>query len=121
LTVKTYEEAIEVTHKLLKPHIKHLKREVTDDDVKRLLEIKMRRITKHDSDKADTFIQSLEDELKQIAYNLEHIIDFSIDYFKDLKAKFGEGRERKTEIRTFDNIAARKVVVRNKKLLRRLQ
>jgi topoisomerase-4 subunit A len=113
---KTYEEAIEVTHKLLKPHIKHLKREVTDDDVKRLLEIKMRRITKHDSDKADTFIQSLEDELKQIAHNLEHIIDFSIDYFKDLKAKFGEGRERKTEIRTFDNIAARKVVVRNKKL-----
>lgn len=113
---KTYEEAIEVTHKLLKPHIKHLKREVTDDDVKRLLEIKMRRITKHDSDKADTFIESLEEELKQIAYNLENIIDFAIDYYKDLKKKFGEGRERKTEIRTFDSIAAQKVVVANKKL-----
>ena len=113
---KSYEEAIEVTHKLLKPHIKHLKRDVTDDDVKRLLEIKMRRITKHDSDKADTFIQSLEEELKQIAHHLENLIDYAIDYFKDLKSKFGEGRERKTEIRTFDNIAARKVVVANKKL-----
>ncbi|MEO9533189.1 MAG: DNA gyrase/topoisomerase IV subunit A [Crocinitomicaceae bacterium] len=113
---KTYEEAIEVTHKLLKPHIKHLKRKVTDDDVKRLLEIKMRRITKHDADKADTFIQSLEDELKQIAHNLENLIEFAIDYFKDLKKRFSEGRERKTEIKTFDNIAARKVVVANKKL-----
>ncbi|MCB9224128.1 MAG: DNA gyrase/topoisomerase IV subunit A [Crocinitomicaceae bacterium] len=113
---KTYEEAIEVTHKLLKPHIKHLKREVTDDDIKRLLEIKMRRITKHDSDKADTFIESLEEELKQIAYHLENIIEFAIDYFKDLKVKFGEGKERKTEIRAFDNIAVQKVVVANKKL-----
>ncbi len=113
---KSYDEAIEVTHKLLKPHIKHLKREVTDDDVKRLLEIKMRRITKHDADKADTFIQSLEDELKQIAFNLKNIIDFSIEYFKDLKKRFGEGRERKTEIKAFDTISASKVVVANKKL-----
>lgn len=113
---KTYEEAIEVTHKLLKPHIKHLKREVTDDDVKRLLEIKMRRITKHDADKADTFIESLEEELKQIAHNLKNIIDYSIDYFKDLKKRFGEGRERKTEIKAFDTISASKVVVANKKL-----
>lgn len=113
---KSYDEAIEVTHKLLKPHIKHLKREVTDDDIKRLLEIKMRRITKHDSDKADTFIQSLLDELKQIAHDLKHIVDYAIDYFKEIKKKFGEGKERKTEIRTFDNIAARKVVVANKKL-----
>lgn len=113
---KTYEEAIEVTHVLLKPHIKHLKRKVTDDDVKRLLEIKMRRITKHDADKADTFIESLEEELKQIAFHLENLIEFAIDYFKDLKKRFGEGRERKTEIKIFDNITARKVVVANKKL-----
>ncbi|MFT4601381.1 MAG: topoisomerase-4 subunit A [Arenicella sp.] len=113
---KTYDEAIEVTHKLLKPHIKHLKRKVTDDDVKRLLEIKMRRITKHDADKADTFIESLEEELKQIAFHLENLIDYAIDYFKELKKKFGEGKERKTEIRTFDTISASKVVVANKKL-----
>lgn len=113
---KTYEEAIEVTHKLLKPHIKHLKREVTDDDVKKLMEIRMRRITKHDADKADSFIESLEEELKEIAYHLEHLIDYAIDYFKDLKKQFGAGRERKTEIKVFDNISAKKVIVANKKL-----
>ncbi|MCG8576179.1 MAG: DNA gyrase/topoisomerase IV subunit A [Flavobacteriales bacterium] len=113
---KSYEEAIEVTHKLLKPHIKHLKRKVTDDDVERLLELKMRRITKHDSDKADLRIAALEEELKQVKYHLENLIDYAIDYFKDVKAKFGEGKERKTEIRVFDNISAKKVIVANKKL-----
>lgn len=113
---KTYEEAIEVTHKLLKPHIKHLKRPVTDDDVKRLLEIRMRRITKHDADKADTYIEGLEDELKVIANHLENLIDYAIDYFKDLKDKFGEGKERKSEIKVFDTISAKKVIVANKKL-----
>jgi len=113
---KTYEEAIEVTHKLLKPHIKNLARAVTDDDVKRLLELKMRRITKHDSDKADNYIQSLEDELKEVEHNLANLIDYAIAYFKDVKAKFSDGKERKTEIRTFDNISANKVIVANKKL-----
>ncbi len=113
---KSYEEAIEVTHELLKPHIKHLQRAVTDDDVKRLLELKMRRITKHDSDKADTYIQSLEEELKEVEHHLANLIDYAISYFKDVKAKFAEGKERKTEIRTFDNIAAKKVIVANKKL-----
>ncbi|MCH2234237.1 MAG: DNA gyrase/topoisomerase IV subunit A [Crocinitomicaceae bacterium] len=113
---KTYDEAIEVTHKLLKPHIKHLKREVTDEDVKKLLEIRMRRITKHDAEKADTYIAGLEEELKEIEHNLANIIDFAIDYFKDLKKKFGEGRERKTELKVFDTISAKKVIVANKKL-----
>ena len=113
---KTYDEAIEVTHKLLKPHIKHLKRAVTDDDVKRLLEIKMRRITKHDADKADNYIASLEEEMEQIKYDLEHLTDYAIDYFKDLKKRFGEGKERRTEIKTFDTISAKKVIVANKKL-----
>jgi len=113
---KTYDEAIEITHKLLKPHIKHLARKVTDDDVKRLLELRMRRITKHDADKADTYIESLEDELKEVEANLANLIEYAIDYFKDVKSKFGEGKERKTEIKTFDNIAARKVIIANKKL-----
>jgi topoisomerase-4 subunit A len=113
---KTYDEAIEVTHKLLKPHIKHLNREVTDVDVKRLLEIKMRRITKHDSDKADNYIASLEDEMERIKHNLENLTDYAIDYFKDLKKRFSEGKERKTEIKTFDTISAKKVIVANKKL-----
>lgn len=113
---KTYEEAIEVTHELLKPHIKHLKRVVTDEDVKRLLEIKMRRITKHDADKADNYISSLEEELKEVQHHLDHLIEYAIDYFKDLKVKFSEGKERKTEIKVFDTISAKKVIVANKKL-----
>ncbi|MFD1553903.1 DNA gyrase/topoisomerase IV subunit A [Putridiphycobacter roseus] len=113
---RTYEEAIEITHELLKPHIKHLARAVTDEDVKKLLELRMRRITKHDADKADTYIQSLEAELKEVEHHLANLIEYAIAYFKDLKEKFSEGKERKTEIRTFDNIAARKVIVANKKL-----
>lgn len=112
----TYEEAIPLIHKLLKPFTKNLRREVTDDDVKRLLEIKMRRITKHDASKADTYIESLEEELKQVQHHLDNLIDYAIDYFKDLKNKFSDGKERKTEIKVFDNISAKKVIVANKKL-----
>lgn len=113
---KTYDEAIEVTHKLLKPHIKHLVREVTDEDVKRLLEIKMRRITKHDAEKADTFIESLETQMAEVKHHLDNLIDYAIEYFKNLKKKYGEGKERKTEIRTFDTVDKTKVIVSNKKL-----
>ena len=112
----TYENAIPLIHKLLKPFTKNLKREVTDDDVKRLLEIKMRRITKHDADKADNYILSLEEELKQVQHHLNNLIEYAIDYFKDLKKKFSEGKERKTEIKVFDTISAKKVIVANKKL-----
>ena len=113
---KTYEEAIEVTHVLLKPHIKHLLREVTNDDVIRLLEIKMRRITKHDGDKADTYINSLEDQIAEVKEKLNNLIEFAIEYFKNLKVKYGKGKERKTEIRTFDMVDKSKVIVSNKKL-----
>ncbi len=113
---KTYDEAIEVTHELLKPHIKHLKRAVTDDDVKRLLEIRMRRITKHDSDKADNYITSLEEEMAEIQNHLDNLIEYAIAYYKDLKKQFGDGKERRTEIKIFDTISAKKVIVANKKL-----
>ncbi|MGB0402724.1 MAG: DNA gyrase/topoisomerase IV subunit A [Salibacteraceae bacterium] len=113
---KTYEEAIEVTLKLLKPHTKHLKRAVTEEDVKRLLEIRMRRITKHDADKADNFISSLEDELAQVQFNLDHLVDYAIDYYKNLKKKYSEGKERKTEIKNFEEINKAKVAVANVKL-----
>lgn len=111
-----YEEAIELTHELLKPYIKHLLREVDDEDVKRLLEIKMRRITKHDADKAEEKLLNLEDEIKQVKFHLENLIDYAINYFKEIKKKFGEGRERKTEIRSFESIDAAKVAVSNVKL-----
>ena len=111
-----YDEAIEVTIKLLKPFTKHLLREVTDEDVKRLLEIRMRRITKHDSEKADEKLSNLEDEIKQVKFDLKNLVDYAINYFKELKKKYGEGRERKTEIRSFESIDAAKVAVSNVKL-----
>ncbi|MGE0561687.1 MAG: DNA gyrase/topoisomerase IV subunit A [Flavobacteriales bacterium] len=111
-----YEEAIDKTLELLQPFIKHLLRPVNDEDVKRLLEIRMRRITKHDADKAEEKLLALEDELKQVKYNLEHLIEFAIEYFKEIKRKYGEGRERKTEIRSFENIDAAQVAINNVKL-----
>ena len=111
-----YDEAIELTHKLLQPHIKKLLREVTDEDVKRLLEIKMRRITRHDAEKADEKLLALEDEIEKVKYNLANLIDFAVDYFKNLKNKYGEGKERKTELRSFESIDAAKVAVSNVKL-----
>ena len=111
-----YDEAIELTHKLLKPHIKNLIRKVTDDDVKKLLEIRMRRITRHDSDKADELLVRLEADIKQTKNHLANLIDFAVKYFKELKRKYGEGKDRKTEIKQFDNIVASKVAVANTKL-----
>jgi len=113
---ETWEEVIGNISKGLKPHIKHLKRDVTEDDIVRLTEIKIKRISKFDSFKADEHLAKLEAELEQVQHNLDNIIDFSIEYFKNLKKKYGEGRERRTEIKTFDTIVATKVVVANKKL-----
>lgn len=111
-----YDEAIALTHDLLKPFIKHLLRKITDDDVKRLLEIRMRRITKHDSDKAEEKLESLEGEIEKVKFHLANLVDFAVDYFKELKKKYGEGRERKTELRSFESIDATKVAVSNVKL-----
>ena len=113
---KSYEEAKKLTYDLLQPHIKHLVRDVTDADIERLMEIRMRRITKHDADKADTMIASLEDEVDRVNGHLANLVEFAIDYYKNLKKKYGKGRERKTEIRSFENIEATKVAVKNAKL-----
>lgn len=113
---ETWEAVLSAIHKGLKPHIKHLLRAVTDEDVVRLTEIKIKRISKFDSIKADTDIAKLEDQIASVKYNLEHLVGYAIDYFKNLKEKYGKGRERKTEIKTFDNIVAAKVVAKNQKL-----
>jgi topoisomerase-4 subunit A len=113
---ETWEGVISAIDKGLKPHIKHLKRAVTEDDIVRLTEIKIKRISKFDSNKADENLQRLEGLLEEVEHNLAHLTEFAIDYFKDLKKRFGAGRERKTEIRQFDTIVATKVVVANKKL-----
>nr|WP_315196830.1 DNA gyrase/topoisomerase IV subunit A [uncultured Flavobacterium sp.] len=98
------------------PFKKSFVREIHDDDLHRLTQIPMIRITRFDSDKADDFIAKLEEEMKEVEHHLEHLVDFSIAYFTKLKEKYGKGRERQTELRIFDDIEATKVVLRNTKL-----
>jgi len=93
-----------------------LHRDVTEEDVVKLTEIKIKRISKFDSFKADENILKLEDELEKVQHNLDNLIDFSIAYFKDLKAKFGKGRGRKTLVKMFDNVQKSAAIVSNKKL-----
>ncbi len=113
---ETWEGVIQAIDRGLKPFIKHLKRQVTEDDITRLTEIKIKRISKFDLDKAQQKIEALEGEIEQVKYNLANLITFAIDYFKNLKSKYGKGRERQSEIRLFEDIEASKVVIRNTKL-----
>ena len=113
---ETWEGVISAIDKGLKPHIKHLKRGVTEEDIVRLTEIRIKRISKFDLDKAQQYIDSLEDKIAQTKDHLANLVDFAISYFKELKSKYGKGRERKSEIRIFDDIEATKVVIRNTKL-----
>ncbi|MBL0045654.1 MAG: DNA gyrase/topoisomerase IV subunit A [Flavobacteriales bacterium] len=113
---ETWEEVISFIHKGLKPHIQELRRPVTDEDVLKLTEIKIKRISKFDAFKADEHIRSLEEAIAETQAKLDAIVDYAIDHFKELKRKYGAGRERKTELRTFDTIVATKVAVANKKL-----
>ena len=113
---ETWEGVIQAIDKGLKPHTKHLKRAVTQEDIVRLTEIRIKRISKFDLEKAQQHIESLEDKITDTKYHLENLVEFAIDYFKNLKAKYGKGRERKSEIRIFDDIEAAKVIIRNTKL-----
>ena len=112
----TRETVLKAVDDGLKPHIKHLKRAVTEEDILRLLDIRIMRISKFDSNKAQDKIESLEGDIEQVKHHLEHLIDFAIAYFAKLKEKYGKGRERQTELRIFDDIEATKVVLRNTKL-----
>ena len=113
---ETWEGVISAIDNGLKPFTKHLKRVVTRDDIIRLTEIKIKRISKFDAFRADEILIKLEEELAEVEHKLNNLIDYAVDYFKDLKKKFGEGKERRTEIKVFDNINASKVVIANKKL-----
>ncbi|MFC2097303.1 DNA gyrase/topoisomerase IV subunit A [Bacteroidota bacterium] len=113
---ETWESIIETIDKGLDPFKKLLIREVSRDDIIKLTEIKIKRISKYDALKADEYIKSVEEEIKDCENKLNHIIEYTIDYFKSIKKKYGKDRERKTEIRNFDTIVATKVVVANQKL-----
>ena len=114
--LENWEIVISTIFKGLKPHTKNLLRKVTDDDVVSLTEIKIKRITKFDLNKSKDDILKLERKIKEVKYNLNNLTDFAINHFKELKKKYGAGLKRKTEIKTFENIEAKKVVVANKKL-----
>ncbi len=113
---ETWEEIIQTIDKGLEPFKPLLRREVVRDDIANLTEIKIKRISKFDGFKADEYIKGVENEMKEVQFNLEHIVDYTIKHFENLKKKYGKGRERKTEIRSFENIEAAKVVVANEKL-----
>lgn len=110
---ETWEGVIHAIDKGLKPYTGHLLREVTEDDIVKLTEIRIKRISKFDLDKAQQNIEALEGKIEQVKFHLENLIDYAINYFKNLKTKYGKGRERKTEIRVFDTIDATKVAVAN--------
>ncbi len=110
------ESLYEYLYKQFKPFKKQLIREITDEDLQKLTQIPMIRITRFDASKADELIAKIEAEMETIKDNLANLVEYAIEYYKDLKKRFGEGRERKTEIKTFDSINATKVIIANKKL-----
>lgn len=112
---ETWEGVIRAIDDGLKPFTSHLLRAVTEEDILRLTEIRIKRISKFDLDKAQQYLQSLEDKIAQVRHHLENLIEYAIDYYKNLKTKYGKGKERKTEIRIFDTIDASKVAAANTK------
>lgn len=107
---ETWEAVIQAIDKGLKPFKKLLKREVTEEDIVRLTEIKIKRISKFDSFKADELINNLEDEIAEVEKNLKQLTRYAVAYFKNLIKKYGKGRERRTEISTFDVVDRTQVV-----------
>ena len=100
----------------LKPYLSLLKNDVSHDDIVRLTEIKIKRISKFDIDKAGKKIKQIEDDISMVKENLENLNDFAIQYFKNLKTTYAKGKSRKTEIKIFDDVDVKKVVVKNSKL-----
>ncbi len=113
---ETWEAVLAAIDSGLKPHIGHLVRAVTQEDLVRLTEIRIKRISKFDADKANDHIAALEGRMAEIKHHLEHLVTYAVNYFKELRKKYGAGRERKTELRLFDAVVASKVAIANEKL-----
>ncbi|MCX2744350.1 DNA gyrase/topoisomerase IV subunit A [Mangrovivirga sp. M17] len=118
---ETWEAVLETIDKGLDPYKPDFYREITQDDIVRLTEIKIKRISKFDTFKADELMKKYSDELAEVEYNLENIIDYAIEYYKRIKEKHGKGKERKTEITTFETIQAHVVAANNVKLYANLK
>lgn len=121
---ETWEGVIAAVEKGLKPYAKLFRRAITQDDILRLLEIRIKRISKYDSFRADEMIKGFEEDIKEVEGFLAQLTRYAIRYLKELKKKYGKGRERKTELcvddsgelTPFDRIVAAKVVVANETL-----
>ncbi|AEL26849.1 DNA gyrase/topoisomerase IV subunit A [Cyclobacterium marinum] len=113
---ETWEAVIETIDKGLEPFKPEFYREITKEDIIRLTEIKIKRISKFDTFKADELMRKLNEELEEVNHHLQNLTDYVIQYYSDLLKKYGKGRERKTEARTFDTIAANIVAANNAKL-----
>lgn len=112
----TWEGVLEAINNGLKPHIKKLRRQVTQEDIVKLTEIRIKRISKYDTFKADEHIRGVETEIEEIKNHIVHLNDYAIRYYEGLLKKYGKGRERKTEIRPFETIQAHTVAIANAKL-----
>lgn len=113
--VKTWEDVLKTIDEGLKPHTGHLLRAVTEEDILKLTEIRIKRISRFDLDKFKENIASLEGKIEQVKHHLNNLITYAIDYFLNIQKKYGKGKERKTELRIFDTIDATKVAVANEK------
>src|SRR6185312_4384547 len=113
---ETWEAVLTTIEDGLKPYKKKFYRAVTREDIIRLTEIKIKRISKFDAFQADNFMKGLEEQMTKVQHNLDNITEFAIEYFKELKKKYGAGRERKTEIKAFDTIVATRVAATNQRL-----
>lgn len=113
---ETWDLVIEAIERGFDPYRKLLRREITRDDILKLTEKPVRKISKFDIKKADEHIKAVEAEMEQVKHHLANIVTYTIDYYQQIKKKYGKGRERKTELRSFDTIVATKVVVANEKL-----
>ncbi|MGB5989746.1 MAG: DNA gyrase/topoisomerase IV subunit A [Marinifilaceae bacterium] len=113
---KTIDDAIKHVGRRLKPFTRSLLREIGEDDVKHLLEIKMRRILKFNSEKSNEYLLNIESDIDEVKNHIDNIVDYTINYFKQIRKKYSAGKERKTELRSFDSIVASKVIVKNEKL-----
>ncbi len=112
----TWEGVLKAIDDGLKPYKKNLRREVTQEDIVKLTEIRIKRISKYDTFKADEHIKGVEAAIEEVKYNIEHLNDYAIAYYENLLKKHGKGRERKTEIRPFETIQATAVAIANTKL-----
>lgn len=113
---ETWESVIETIRLGLEPFVKNLWREVTEEDIVKLTEIRIKRISKFNKFQADEYIRSLEEQLKEVKHHLEYLTDYTIEYFKNLLKKYSKGKERRTQLIAFDNIEATQVVANNAKL-----